>query len=103
MAGLLAAETRSAAQQFIENIFVADVGACQFDSGSAKCDFEADVCHDSRDDGVVVQAAVGAKVIREDPQGSVAIYIAALFVYEQGAIGVAVKSDSQIGFFFDDC
>src|SRR5579883_3074766 len=102
VAGLLAAERCAEAEHFLEDVLIADGGADHADAVAGEGLFEAEIGHDGGDDGVLGKAAGGAEGAGGKEQGAVAIDDLAAAGDEDGAIGIAVEGDAELGVVLDD-
>jgi hypothetical protein len=94
--GLFATEYKSAREHRLHHVLVADGRAQQLQSMLGQRDFEANVAHHGRDDGVPGQLAAPVQVERQDQEHGIAIDDAAAMVDEDGPIAVSIKRNTEL-------
>ena len=96
MARLLTAKADAEPQEFLQHVFVANIGTNQADGLRLKRKLESDIAHYRRHYRVVCQFVLGVQISRENPQAAIAIDEASVRVYKQRAIGVAIEGDAEL-------
>lgn len=102
VAGLFAADDVAAAKHFFKNVAVADGGAGKRDAFASQNAFEAEIRHGGGDDAITLELVLGFEVTSDGEENAVTIDDFPRFTDEEGAIGIAVKGDAELGAFRDD-
>jgi hypothetical protein len=102
VAGLFSAEGGANTEHFLEDIFVADRGTLEMDALFAEGDLEAEIGHDGGDDAIAGEAALGAEAEGGEIEHGIAVDEAAGGGLEDGAVGIAVEGDAEVGIVIEN-
>lgn len=102
VAGLLATDDVAAAKHFFEHVTVADRSAGKRDAFASQNSLEAEIGHGSGDDAISLELILGFEMTRGGKENAVAVDDCSGFADEEGAVGIAVKGDAELGAFRDD-
>jgi len=102
VARLFAAKDVAAAEHFFQDVAIADGGAREGDIFAREDTFEAEIRHGSSDDAIAGELADGLQVAGRGEKNAIAVDDLAGFADEESAVGVAVESDTELGFFGDN-
>jgi hypothetical protein len=102
VAGLFAAEGCAGGEHLLEDVLVADGGAEHLDLAALEGGFEAHVGHGGGDYGVVGEQVEGFEVAGGEEEDRVSVDDFAVFVGEEGSVGVSVEGDAHGGALGDD-
>jgi len=97
VAGLLAANDVAAAEHFFENVAIADGGASKSDAFAGKDAFKAEIGHGSGYDAIAFELVLGFQVTGNGEENTIAVNDFSSFANEQGAIGIAIEGNTQLG------
>jgi len=100
--GLLAAERIAGRQHLLKHVAVAHAGLHRLDAGLAHGDQQAQVAHDSDDEGVLGQCPALLRVDGQRTHDLVTIDEVALVVDGEAAIRVSVVCDTKVAAGLDD-
>src|SRR5262249_9933682 len=91
----------SAFQQFVQHVLITYEGSRQRNATFSQSQLQTEITHHCRNDSVAGKLSARAQVIGHDEQDLIAVHQIAAFVNHQQAVGVAIESQSEVGFLFD--
>lgn len=102
VAGVFAAEVVAAFAHALEDVSVADLGLFEGDAIGGEGVAQAEVAHDGGDEGVAAELALFFKGFGAEAEDAVAADNLAIAIDEDDAVGVAIETDTDVGFVFFD-
>jgi hypothetical protein len=101
MTGLLAPHDSLTADQFLENVFIADSSARKLDAARTQCYLQTDIAHYGCNYHVASQFAPRFQVVSHYPHGRVAVNKVTARVHKKRAISITIERNAQVRSLLD--